>query len=177
MRPGSGRPGSRQGTAAGGGGGSIAGLVRGGGEVPVNITARPVTAGGLGTRTTATGSGRKVQDTHYFAGLLRGKMTEITQEISRMRGDTERLAKDSSLTVQLERRYEGAVKEVRALEGELADFNLAMDKARTNVEASEIQAFLATVKRRNEAATREVGALSKGAPPQTAANRHPRSTR
>ena len=122
----------------------------------MNITARPVTAGGLGTRTTATGSGRKVQDTHYFAGLLRGKMTEITQEISRMRGDTERLAKDSSLTVQLERRYEGAVKEVRALEGELADFNLAMDKARTNVEASEIQAFLATVKRRNEAATREV---------------------
>jgi intraflagellar transport protein 74 len=131
-------------------------MVSRGGGGDVNISARPVTAGGLGVRTTGTGSGRQVQDTHYFAGLLRGKMTEITQEISRMRGDTERLAKDSSLTVQLERRYEGAVKEVRSLEGELADFNLAMDKARTNVEASEIQAFLTTVKRRNEVATREV---------------------
>ena len=107
-------------------------------------------------RVGSAGPGRQVQDGHYFAGLLRGKMTEITAEIARMRGDAERLAKDSSLTLQLERRYEGAVKEVRALEGDLADYNLAMDKARTNVEASEIQAFLAAVKRRNEAGTREV---------------------
>lgn len=32
---------------------------------------------------------------------------------------------------QLERKYEGLIKEVRSLEGDLADYNLAMDKART----------------------------------------------
>ena len=159
MRPGSaapGRPGTGQRQGTGAAFPPTAGLVRGGTAGDVSIVARPVTSGGLSMRVGSAGPGRQVQDGHYFAGLLRGKMTEITAEIARMRGDAERLAKDSSLTLQLERRYEGAVKEVRALEGDLADYNLAMDKARTNVEASEIQAFLAAVKRRNEAGTREV---------------------
>ena len=74
-----------------------------------------------------------------------------------MRGETERTARDSSLVIQLERRYESAVKEVRSLEGDLADYNLAMDKSRTNVEISEIQSHLAVVKRRNEAMSKDVG--------------------
>jgi len=73
-----------------------------------------------------------------------------------MRADTERAARDASLTVQLERRYDGAINEVRALEGDLADYNLAMDKARTNVDVNEMTSFLVAIKRRNEAATKEV---------------------
>ena len=101
-----------------------------------------------------------MQDSNYFAGLLRSKIAEITQEIGSMRTDTERGARDSSLIIQLERRFEGAVKEVRSLEGDLADYNLAMDKSRTNVEASEIQGHLAVIKRRNEAMAREVRGLT-----------------
>ena len=48
-----------------------------------------------------------------------------------MRGEIDRIGKDSSLMTQLERKYEGLIKEVRSLEGDLADYNLAMDKART----------------------------------------------
>ena len=157
MRPGSaaGRPGSQAGRLGTAGGPQV-GLIRAGGGGDVAVANRPVTSGGLSMRVGTAGPGRQVQDGHYFAGLLRGKMTEIAQEIARMRGEAERVARDSSLTAQLERRYDGAVKEVRALEGDLADYNLAMDKARTNVDAAEIQAFLAGVKRRNEAGTREV---------------------
>ena len=36
------------------------------------------------------------------------------------------------LSVQLERQYETLIKTVRGLEGELADYNLAMDKSRTS---------------------------------------------
>ena len=143
----------------GGGGSASLGMVQrsgtSGGEL--SLAARPTTQQGLSGRRGATsGGGRQVQDASYFAGLLRSKVTEIAQEIARMRGEAERSARDASLTVQLERRWEGAVKEVRTLEGDLADYNLAMDKARTNVEASEIQAQLAGLKRRNEANSRDV---------------------
>lgn len=46
------------------------------------------------------------------------------------------------LALQLERRHEDLVNEVRNLEGELADYNLAMDKLRTNVDPSEILSYL-----------------------------------
>lgn len=154
MRPSSGavRGGTgRLGTAAGAGAG---GLVGGSGDV--HIAARPATQQGLAMRQGTSGQKRQVQDVSYFAGMLRSRISEIAAECARMRGETERAARDATLSVQLERRYEGAIKEVRLLEGELADYNLAMDKARTNVDAAEIGAFLAGVKRRNEAAAREV---------------------
>jgi hypothetical protein len=123
----------------------------------VRVSARPQT--GLGLRAGTAGPGRQVQDVSYFSGVLRSKISEISVEISRMRADTERATRDASLTVQLERRYDGAMKEVRALEGDLADYNLAMDKARTNVDVGEINAFLVSLRRRNEAAAKEVRLL------------------
>ena len=166
MRPGSAmRPGtgSLRGSTAmaggggGGGGGAMVSRAGAGDGLPQSLAARPTTQQGLaGKRGATSGGGRQVQDANYFAGLLRSRVGEITQEIARMRSEAERSARDASLTVQLERRWEGAVKEVRGLEGDLADYNLAMDKARTNVEASEIQAQLALLRRRNEANARDV---------------------
>jgi hypothetical protein len=37
----------------------------------------------------------------------------------------------SMFAIQLERQYETLIKTVRSLEGDLADYNLAMDKSRT----------------------------------------------
>jgi intraflagellar transport protein 74 len=164
MRPGSAmRPGtgSLRGSTAAAPPGALGMVQRSGaGGEPLALAARPTTQQGLAGRRGATsGGGRQVQDASYFAGLLRSRVTEISQEIARMRGEAERSARDASLTVQLERRWEGAVKEVRALEGDLADYNLAMDKARTNVEAAEIQAQLALLRRRNEANTRDVDSV------------------
>ena len=118
------------------------------------VAARPAT--GLGLRAGTGAPARTVQDASYWSGLLRSRVSEITVEIARMRVDTDRAARDASLTVQLERRYDGAIKEVRALEGDLADLNLAMDKARTNVDVGEMAGFLAAIKRRNEAGAKEV---------------------
>jgi len=137
------------------------GIIGGGRGV---TSARPTTAQqGLSGKRTGTGSGRTVQDGSYFAGLIRSKISEITQEIGNMRVETERTARDSSLVIQLERRYEAAVKEVRSLEGDLADYNLAMDKSRTNVEISEIQSHLAVIKRRNEAMSKDVRTVTQRA--------------
>lgn len=146
QRVGTGRIGTASTAAAGFVGGPVGDVV---------VAARPST--GLGLRTgTSAAPARTIQDASYWSGLLRSRVSEISVEISRMRADTERAARDASLTVQLERRYDGAINEVRALEGDLADYNLAMDKARTNVDVSEMTSFLVAIKRRNEAATKEV---------------------
>lgn len=120
----------RMGTSAGA---HIAGAV--GPMAEVSITDRPVTAQGLAARrlTTAGGTTRMVQDASYFVGVLRQKINEVSGEIARMRADTERLTKEASVMGQFERKYETVMKEVRSLEGDLADYNLAMDKARTSM--------------------------------------------
>ena len=104
----------------------------------------------MGMRTTTAGPGRQVQDNTYYLGILRGKMTEITTEIAKLKGETEQLHKDNSQYAQLERKYESLITEVRGLEGELADFNLAMDKSRTSTDPVEIKNYQQMLKDKNE---------------------------
>jgi intraflagellar transport protein 74 len=101
-----------------------------------------------------------LQDTGYFLGLLRTKIGDIAAEIQRMRSELDRAAKDSVVTAQLERRYDVLLREVRSLEGDLADFNLAMDKSRSAVvDAGEIVVVFQAVRHRNEALARELDAI------------------
>jgi intraflagellar transport protein 74 len=130
--------------------------------VDVQVTDRPVTQQGIsGMRPQSAGPGRQVQDVTYFVGLLRNKITEITKEVAKLKGDIEQCNKDNATytavgyriafsgvawdfppvsgvlwitldwIMQLERQYETLIKTVRSLEGDLADYNLAMDKSRT----------------------------------------------
>jgi intraflagellar transport protein 74 len=126
----------------------------------VSISDRPVTQQGMmGIRQATAGPGRQVQDASFFVSLLRTKISECSAECTKMRSDIERIGKDSSLMTQLERKYEGLIKEVRELEGSLADYNLAMDKSRTSTDPSEITQYFAALKRRNEQASRDVDAV------------------
>lgn len=98
----------------------------------VNVTDRPVTQQGMmGMRLGTGGPGRQVQDSSYFIGKLHQKVSEITSEIESINGQVERNNKDKSQYAQLERKYEGLIQEVRDLEGNLADYNLAMDNLRS----------------------------------------------
>ncbi len=56
----------------------------------------------------------------------------------------------------LSRRYEDLIGEVRGLEGTLADYNLAQDKARAGVDPVEIAAFGASLRRRNADESRAI---------------------
>lgn len=55
----------------------------------------------------------------------------MSAEIDRLKQKIGQTHKDTSTYAQLERKYETLIKEVRNLEGNLADYNLAMDKSRT----------------------------------------------
>eukprot|EP00455_Lapot_gusevi_P006037 TRINITY_DN12580_c0_g6_i2.p1 TRINITY_DN12580_c0_g6~~TRINITY_DN12580_c0_g6_i2.p1 ORF type:complete len:600 (-),score=185.03 TRINITY_DN12580_c0_g6_i2:75-1874(-) len=124
----------RLGTAAAGAAPGIPTLL----NTTVQVEARPVTQQGLRGMTTK-GPARQIADKSYYISELRTKISEIGTEIASMRQEAAKLQRDSSTYSVLERKYEERVNQVRQLEGQLADFNLALDKVRTNTDVSEIE--------------------------------------
>ena len=68
----------------------------------------------------------------YYVGLIRKKINEVNTESNSLRKEIDQQNRDSSQYTQLERRYETLIKNKENLEGELADYNLALDKTRTS---------------------------------------------
>ena len=104
----------------------------------INVSDRPVTGQGIAGMKTAVGPGRQVQDSSFYIGLLRTKITDITKETRKIKTDMDNMQRDAGQYSQLERKYESLLKEVRNLEGTLADYNLAMDKLRTSTDPQEV---------------------------------------
>jgi len=126
----------------------------------VKVAHRPVTREGMtGIRVKTAGTGRKVQDTSYYLGLLRTKNSELTIEITSMKKEVEQSQKDNKKYGELERKYESLIKEVRTLEGNLADYNLAMDKSRTSTDPFEIARYHQALQERNNAMEKEVDSI------------------
>lgn len=100
--------------------------------------------------TKALGPGRQIADKSYYLNELRIKSTEIQTEIKKMVDEHAKYMRDSTSYATLERKYESVVKDVRALEGQLADFNLAVDKVRTNTPVHEIQHLFDRIRAQND---------------------------
>lgn len=79
-------------------------------------------------KSTSTGTGRIVYDQAYYVGLLRRKISDVNNESVKLRTEMDQQSRDNTQYVQLEKRYESLVKSKEALEGQLADYNLALDK-------------------------------------------------
>jgi predicted nucleic acid-binding Zn-ribbon protein len=95
---------------------------------------------------TASGPGRQIYDRNYYGNLLKNKNIEIASEIQKMKQEVEDINKDNSTYVNLERKYEALIKEVRRCEGELADYNLALDKHRSDTKPEDIEALFMHIK-------------------------------
>lgn len=77
---------------------------------------------------------------------LKTKNKNLANEISRFKTDVSKIAKDHELYQKLEQKYEDLNKEVRELEGGLADYNLAVDKERTGTKPQEISDIIVHLK-------------------------------
>lgn len=84
---------------------------------------------------------RKIQNKQYYLTLLKKKNTELNNEIHKFRTEIEVINKDNSQYVNLEKNYDTLINEVRRLEGELADYNLAQDKFRAGTKEEDIMAL------------------------------------
>lgn len=123
----------------------------------MTVADRPVTQQGIaGMRLKSAGPGRQVQDLSFHMSVLRTRISETSSELGRLRTEIDTRRRDASTYQALERRYEGLIKEVRGLEGELADYNLAADKSRAGTDPSEIHQYFLLLKRRNEEEARAI---------------------
>jgi len=123
----------------------------------VSAQARPITREGLGgMRVKTAGLGRRIQDSSYYLGVLRAKCREIKKEVSAINSEIRQAEKDSTKYTRMQTKYEELMTEVRELEGNLADYNLAMDKARTGTDPMEIERFKEALRERNRKTQREV---------------------
>ncbi len=154
--------GSRAGTAGlkfGGGTGSkvpqsrlgTAGGVNalGGVGANVDIKDRPLTGIGGINGPAMGGTQRIVYDKNYYITKYKEKLTNIQDESTRLRNKTEQINKEQALYNKLETRVEELVAEVKDWEGQLADYNLAIDKARINTRPEDVSNSYKHVKSQN----------------------------
>lgn len=83
-------------------------------------------------------TGRLVQDSAYYVGLLRKKISDVNNETIKLRTEIDQQSKDNTQYTQLERRYEQLLKAKENLEGQLADYNLALDKIRSATDPDDV---------------------------------------
>jgi len=108
---------------------------------------RPVTQGGLaGIIGAGAGPGRQIYDRNYYNNLMRNKNNDIAGEINKMKQEVEDINKDNATYLTLERKYETLIKDVRKFEGDLADYNLALDKHRSDTKPEDIEALYMHIK-------------------------------
>ena len=67
-----------------------------------------------------------------------------------MKTEVEDITKDNTTYLTLERKYESLIKDVRKYEGELADYNLALDKYRSDTKPDDIEALYMHIKMQND---------------------------
>lgn len=140
------RTGGRQGTAMG-----PQPVVGVGALTEVQIADRPMTMQGMmGMKTGAIGPKRQVHDRTYFMLELRKRCGALQTEVTALNNEINAIQQDNQLYATLEKRYDSLVKTVRALEGDLADHNLATDKLRTDTQPEEVHHMFLLMKQQNE---------------------------
>merc|ERR1719160_914944 len=117
----------------------------------VKVTERPVTQQGvMGMTTGKFGPGRQIYDKSYYMLTLRTKLQELTTEIQKFRTEIDQIQNDNNQYSRYEKRYDELIKSVRNLEGDLADYNLALDKNRTDTRPEEVQHMYFLLKQQND---------------------------
>mmetsp|Transcript_3409 Transcript_3409/g.6177 ORF Transcript_3409/g.6177 Transcript_3409/m.6177 type:complete len:609 (+) Transcript_3409:65-1891(+) len=123
----------------------------------INVSDRPVTGQGvMGMKTQANGPGRLVQDPSYYVGILRKKINDVSTETKRLNTEMDQYERDQSQMIQLEKRYDSLAKNKEQLEGQLADYNLAMDKTRTSTDPEDVQQMAIQLAARNRQTGQEL---------------------
>ena len=93
---------------------------------------------------------RKIQDKSYYLTLLKTKISDTSNEIAKMNDNIGKINSDMTKYGAFNKEYEILSKEVQDLEGELADYNLAGDKYRSNMRAEDIEEVYNRIKLYNK---------------------------
>ncbi|XP_045696471.1 intraflagellar transport protein 74 homolog isoform X2 [Phyllostomus hastatus] len=146
MPPGTARPGSRGGPI--GTGGVLSSQIK--------VADRPVTQQGLsGMKTGIKGPQRQILDKSYYLGLLR-KINELTTEINKLQKEIEMYNQENSVYLSYEKRAETLAVEIKDFQGQLADYNMLVDKLNTNTDMEEVMNDYNMLKAQNDRETQSM---------------------
>uniref|UniRef100_A0A8C8RTU1 Intraflagellar transport 74 n=1 Tax=Pelusios castaneus TaxID=367368 RepID=A0A8C8RTU1_9SAUR len=141
MPPGTSRPGTRGGLL--GTGGVLSSQIK--------VADRPVTQQGLsGMKTGVKGPQRQIMDKSYYLGLLRSKINELTTEINKLQKEIEMYNQENSVYLSYEKRAETLAGEIKEFQGQLADYNMLVDKLNTNTDMEEVISDYNMLKTQND---------------------------
>ncbi|XP_076699481.1 intraflagellar transport protein 74 homolog isoform X2 [Callospermophilus lateralis] len=147
LPPGTARPGSRGGPV--GTGGVLSSQIK--------VADRPVTQQGLsGMKTGMKGPQRQILDKSYYLGLLRSKISELTTEINKLQKEIEMHNQENSVYLSYEKRAETLAVEIKEFQGQLADYNMLVDKLNTNTEMEEVMNDYNMLKAQNDRETQSM---------------------
>ncbi|XP_077201348.1 intraflagellar transport protein 74 homolog [Paroedura picta] len=105
----------------------------------IKVADRPVTQQGLsGMKTGMKGPQRQVMDKSYYLGVLRSKINELTTEISKLQKEIDMYNQENSVYLSYEKRAEALASEIKEFQGQLADYNMLVDKLNTNTDMEEV---------------------------------------
>merc|ERR1719183_1872781 len=126
----------------------------------VKVTERPGTQQGvMGMTTGKVGPGRQIYDKSYYMLNLRTKVGEINTELGKFKTEIDTIQNENNLYSKYEKRYDELIKSVRNLEGDLADYNLALDKQRTDTRPEEVQHMYFILKSQNDQQRQDLDAI------------------
>ncbi|KAI1904887.1 hypothetical protein AGOR_G00010300 [Albula goreensis] len=141
MVPGTGRPGTRGGPIP------TPGVL----SAQIKVADRPVTQQGLsGMKTGMKGPQRQILDKSYYLGILRSKINELTTESSKLQKEIDTFNQENSVYLSYEKIAEGLAGEIKDLQGQLADYNMLVDKLNTNTEMEEVMNDFNMLKAQND---------------------------
>jgi intraflagellar transport protein 74 len=123
----------------------------------INVSDRPVTGQGMmGMKAQTQSQGRVIQDSSYYVGVIRNRIKDINNESLRLKSEYDQLNKDRTQLSQLERKYESLSKSKETLEGQLADYNLALDKTRTSTDPEDVEDMASRLSQKNRQTGQEL---------------------
>ncbi|KAK2886278.1 intraflagellar transport protein 74 homolog isoform X1 [Channa argus] len=126
----------------------------------IKVTDRPVTQQGLsGMKTGMKGPQRQILDKSYYLGLLRSKINELTTETSKLHKEIDNYNQENSVYLSYEKRAEGLAAEIKDLQGQLADYNMLVDKLNTNTEMEDMINDYNTVKAQNDSEAESIDSI------------------
>ena len=88
----------------------------------------------MGMSAAGRGPGRQVLDKTYFLNELRNKNKELMTQTQVLAKEIHEKEKGNQTYVAVEKKYTQLTKEVKELQGTLADYNIILDKAGSEVQ-------------------------------------------
>lgn len=120
---------------------------------------RPVTSQGMKGMRPTTASQRAYQDKNFFIPELHSRMALLTGEMGRLQAELDRFNVESEQYGQFEKKADALGKELREMQGQLADYNMLVDKMHTDTDLGDIVRQTQRLHEKNVTDARRVDAL------------------